>query len=270
MKAACIQINSSNDIAENIEKASGLIRQAVVAGAEFIALPENVAIMAESAADLHDNSFIAEEHPAHQAFCELAKELNIWLLIGSLAVHAHDAQGKLYNRSFVINNEGKEAEHYDKIHLYDVDVPGGEMHNESQNFAYGKNLKLIDTPWGKLGMTVCYDLRFPGLFRALAKRGADFIAVPSAFTEFTGQAHWETLLKARAIENGCYILAPAQTGEHKANRKTHGHSMIIDPWGDVLADGGKEEGFVVAEIDKQKVTEIRKSLPSLQHDREFE
>lgn len=253
----------------NIKKASSLIKRAVGEGAKFVLTPENVSFMAANAEDLHKNAYEAKNHPALKAFSTLAEELDIWLLVGSVSVHAKGEDGKLNNRSYLFDNKGEEIEHYDKIHLYDVDVPGGETHSESKNFSYGTFLKLVDMPAGKLGMTVCYDLRFPHLFRELAKRGAELISVPSAFTRFTGQAHWETLIRARAIENGCYILAPAQTGSHPANRKTYGHSMIVDPWGEILAQAGEEECFIMAEIDKSKVHDTRKALSSLQHDKEF-
>jgi len=269
MKVACIQINSGNDMKDNLKKTSMLCKQAAKSGAKFILTPENVALMAADGHDLHEKSYSEQKHPALAFFCKLAKEIECWILVGSIAVKSEKDNDKLHNRSFLINDMGKVVEHYDKIHLYDVEVQGGERHNESNNFLHGSFLKMAETPWGKLGMTVCYDVRFPHIYRALAKHGADFIAVPSAFTKFTGQAHWETLLRARAIENGCYILAPAQTGSHPAGRKTHGHSMIIDPWGEILAKAGEEEGFIIAEIDKNNVHKTRASLPSLQHDRDF-
>lgn len=267
-KVACIQLCSDNDIEANLKKASKLIRQATEDGAKLVLTPENVVLMSEGGKDLFSKSFSQDKHPAISEFCKLAKSLNIWLLVGSITIKSENKE-KLYNRSLLIDNKGNVIEHYDKIHLYDVQVEGGETHNESKHYEYGKHLKLAKTPWGKLGMTVCYDLRFPHLFRSLAQGGADFISIPSAFTKFTGQSHWEVLLRSRAIENGCYIFAPAQTGDHPKNRETYGHSMIIDPWGKILADAGEDEGYIIVEIDTEKVKHIRSSLPSLKHDQDF-
>jgi predicted amidohydrolase len=208
------------------------------------------------------------------AFQALAVELRALLLVGSLVVWSDapaDADGrrKLANRSFLIDADGAIVADYDKIHLFDVDLGGGEVYRESSSYAPGNKVVMADTPWGKLGMTICYDMRFPHLYHRLAQDGADFISVPSAFTRPTGRAHWHVLLRSRAIETGCYVFAPAQCGDHAGGRKTYGHSMIIDPWGEVLADGGEEPGFVVADIEPAKVAEAREKMPSLHHDRAF-
>lgn len=269
VNTACIQINSGSNMEANIRRACDLIGDAASKGAEFILLPENVALMSENRKQLFDNSPEESKHPALSAFREAAKNRNVWLVIGSLAVKAGNAGDRLRNRSYLIDNNGNIAGHYDKIHLYDVELENGEKYHESNNFAGGDKWSLLSTPWGKLGLTICYDVRFPHLYRTLAKNGAEFISIPSAFTEFTGKAHWNVLLRARAIENGCYVLAPAQTGKHPNNRETYGHAMIISPWGDVLSDAGEKEGFAFADIHPDIVRKIRKNLPSLQHDRDF-
>jgi len=207
------------------------------------------------------------EHKAVLRMQTLATELGIWLLF-CVAVK-NDAQ-KLFNRSLMVDPHGRIIAQYDKIHLFDVDVPGGESHRESDNFDGGSKAILAELPATKLGMTICYDLRFPHLFRKLAKAGAEIIAVPSAFTYKTGEAHWHILLRARAIENSCFIIAPAQCGRHPSGRQTYGHSLIIDPWGKILAEGAEaEEGIITAEIDLEQVGKIRTSLPSLSADRSF-
>lgn len=267
-KAACIQLNSDNQMRRNIASAEKWLRQAQREGAALVALPENAVMMAKDKEEAKAYAFSESEHPALQAFRKLAEELKLWILVGSLGIKIKDNE-KYFNRSYLISDHGEIAAKYDKIHLFDVALTNGEQHKESSRIEPGKEAVVAKTPFAALGLTICYDLRFPQLFRSLAKKGAECITVPAAFTEYTGQAHWEVLLRARAIENGCYILAPAMTGTHPANRQTHGHSMIIDPWGKVLADAGKEEGVIVAEIDTDYVKEIRASLPSLTHDRDF-
>lgn len=252
----------------NLLKATRIIREARKAGAELIVTPENTALMAPHHPGYKAPKFFPEEHPALRHFQQLATELGIWLVIGSLAVKVK-GKDKLANRSFLIDNLGNITCSYDKIHLFDVTLSDQEEYKESARCLHGEHAVTGDTPWGKIGLTICYDLRFPHLFRELAKRGAKCITVPAAFTEVTGQAHWHVLLRARAIETGCYILAPAQTGIHPGNRRTYGHSLIIDPWGTVLADGGFKEGFIMADIDLTQVDNTRKKLPSLHHDREF-
>ena len=177
---------------------------------------------------------------------------------------------RLLNEAFLVTPDGNIVAHYDKIHMFDVEVDDGQTYRESAAYQPGTRAVVAATPWGRLGMTVCYDVRFPYLYRSLAQAGAEFISVPAAFTRVTGQAHWHVLLRARAIENGCFVLAPAQCGEHAEKRRTYGHSLIIDPWGEVLADGGADVGFVVADIDLSKVAQARHSIPSLTHDRSIE
>jgi predicted amidohydrolase len=266
--AACIQISSQNDLEKNMSKVSELVTEAAENGADFITLPENTAFMGANADELRANTYMPEEHPALNELKDLAKKLQKWILVGSLAVKVPTSE-KFSNRSFLLNDKGEITAYYDKIHLYHASITGGETHNESHRFIAGDKAILTDTPWGKLGMTICYDLRFPHLFRKLAKAGANIIAVPSSFTQTTGRAHWHVLLRARAIENGCYIIAPAQIGSHPAGRKTFGHSLVIDPWGTIIADGGEDCGVTIAQIDTDMVNKIRQQLPSLEHDREF-
>lgn len=268
-KAACVQINTGNDMVANVARATELIRQAADQGATFITLPENVAFMAENREELFANAYTTQEHPALDAFQDIARRLSVKILVGSLAVMEKDSE-KLRNRCFLVDATGALIAHYDKIHMYDASVAGGESHRESHSYDAGAEATLVHTNLGMLGMTICYDLRFPYLYRHLAKQGAKFITVPSAFTRFTGEAHWHVLLRARAIETGSYIIAPAQVGSHPRQRETYGHSLIVDPWGTVLADaGGDEEGVVLAEIDLERVNKVRQSLPSLEHDREI-
>lgn len=267
-KAACVQINSQNDMQANLEKSMEMIRQAADKGADLITLPENVAFMGANYDELKANSYTADEHPAIAAFQAIAIDTKKWLLVGSVAVKI-EGQDKLVNRSFLINDKGQVFANYDKIHMYDASVKGGETHRESDRFLSGENAVMAQTPFGMLAMTICYDLRFPYLYRTLAQQGAEILAVPSSFTKFTGEAHWHTLLRARAIENGCYVIAPAQTGNHPAGRKTYGHSLIIDPWGEIIAEAGEKEEVIIAEIDLSMIEEVRTQIASLYHDREF-
>ena len=267
-RLACVQVNAGNQMQANIDAASALARAARDDGADFIAFPECVAMMEMGRDAALAQARPQETHPALVAFCDLARELNIWLLGGSLSILL--AGEKIANRSFLIDNGGAIRAQYDKIHMFDVDLDGGETYRESATYQPGQTAVLAETPWGGLGMTICYDLRFPGLYRDLTHAGAFMLSVPSAFTRPTGEAHWEVLLRARAIENAAYVFAPAQCGEHPHGRLTYGHSLIIDPWGTVLADGGEEPGYIMADIDPAKVTEVRRSLPSLTHDRDYQ
>ena len=266
--AACVQTTTGRDIAANIETAGALVRDAAEAGADFVLLPETVNLM-ELDRRARQEKIAADGGDAGlEGLCAVARETGVWLLAGSLVKRTED--GKAANRSFLIDPGGAVKAHYDKIHMFDVDLGDGEVHRESNAYEAGSKAVTADLPWGRLGMTVCYDLRFPHLYRTLAQGGADFLSVPSAFTRPTGEAHWHVLLRARAIENGCYVFAPAQCGEHENGRRTFGHSLIVSPWGEVLADGGEEKGFVTAEIDPAKVAEARAKLPSLAHGRDFD
>ena len=255
-------------MAANIEAAAGLARAARADGADFIAFPECVAMMETGRARVLANAAPEDSHPALAAFRALAAETGAWLLGGSLSVRL--AGDRVANRSHLIDATGRVCASYDKIHMFDVDLEGGESYRESATYLPGESAVLAETPWGTLGMTVCYDLRFPQLYRTLAQAGAILLSVPSAFTRPTGAAHWEVLLRARAIENAAYVFAPAQCGEHPHGRTTWGHSLIVDPWGTVLADAGDEPGYVIAEIDPARAAEVRASLPSLTHDRRFD
>jgi len=206
-----------------------------------------------------------DDNPALAAFRDIARETGAWLLVGSLAVRV--AEAKLANRSFLVDPAGAIVARYDKVHMFDVEIGDGQTYRESALYQPGGEAVVADLPWGRLGMTICYDLRFPYLYRALAHAGADFVSIPSAFTVPTGRAHWQVLMRARAIETGCFVLAPAQCGEHAEGRRTYGHSIIVGPWGEVLAEAGDEPGFVIAEIDTARVAEARRKIPSLQHDR---
>lgn len=271
---ACIQTNSADDMAENIRVIGAQVKEAAGQGAQFIALPENAFLMAVGDS-FHSQVYLPEEHPALQAVQQWAAELNVWILIGSIAVKQgtrHKAQSAKYlNRSYLISPQGIAA-HYDKIHLFDVSVPNGESHLESARFDAGDKAVIAQTPWGKLGMTICYDVRFPHLYRTLAKAGAEMLTTPAAFTRFTGEkGGWHILNRARAMETGCFVIAPAQCGTHMGanGRKTYGHSLIIHPWGDILAEAGEEPCIITAEIDLAEVAKTRAIMPSLAHDREF-
>ena len=262
---ACIQTNSERDVAPNIEAVSQFVRQAHDQGADFILLPESVNMMEPKGRHVREKIVYEEDDAFLSAFQKLAKELNVWILIGSLLVRISDEQAA--NRSLLINGSGDIVTRYDKIHMFDVDVGDGQTYRESKLYRPGEDLVIAEIPWGTLGLTICYDLRFPYLYRALAHQGALFMTVPAAFTRVTGEAHWHVLLRARAIENGCFIFAPAQTGDHAEGRQTFGHFLIIDPWGNILADGGTDVGFVMAEIDPAEVAKARGKIPSLKHDR---
>lgn len=266
--ASCIQVNSQNDMQANLDNSAELIRKAKADGASLIALPENVAFMASNYSELRDNSYLQDEHPAVKFYTELAKELEATLLLGSIAIKEEDKE-KLINRSFVINNKGKITDTYDKIHLFDVELPNGETHRETERFEAGDTAVVADLDMCELGMSICYDVRFPLLYRTLAKAGAEVLSIPAAFTEHTGKAHWHTLLRARAIENGCFVIAPAQCGKHPSGRETYGHSLIINPWGEILQEAGDDVGYIIAEIDTAKVEKTRNIIPSLQYDKGF-
>jgi predicted amidohydrolase len=262
-------MNSGENMEQNIVTACVLIRKAKQMGADFIALPENVSQMRKSGDSYAHHAHREADHPALQAFLDVAKEVKAYILVGSLAVRCRAGE-KLANRSFLINPEGEVVARYDKIHLFDTELPDGRSYKESEHFVNGKEAVVVDTPWGGLGMTVCYDVRFPHLFRALAQKGAKFITVPSAFTQVTGEAHWHVLLRARAIETGSYIIAPAQYGMHPGDRKTYGHAIIIDPWGKVLAEAsGDKEEVIVADVDTAYADKVRASIPAVTCEQSF-
>jgi predicted amidohydrolase len=260
-KAACLQVNASNDLAANISAASALTRKAVNQGAQMVLMPENVTMMEWGRANIIAKAMPEGSHAALASFIALAKDLGIWLHCGSLAVTLPG--GKVANRTYVLAPDGSVAARYDKIHMFDVDLGNGERYAESATFAAGNEAVTVDLPWGRLGLSICYDLRFPHLYRRLGQAGADFLTVPAAFTKNTGEAHWHILLRARAIETGCFVFAPAQTGTHAGDRKTFGHALIINPWGEVMADAGTEPGLILADIDPAQVALARAKIPAL-------
>ena len=265
--AACVQLRAGREVVPNVDLAVDLIEQAADEGAKFVATPENTSLMEAKSTLLFEKAVAEEDDKALAAFRAVSASRKIWTLIGSLPIKV--AADKLANRSFLIGPDGVVVARYDKIHMFDVDLGGGESYRESKNFRPGAQAVTAELPWGKLGMTVCYDLRFPQLYRVLAEAGASFLTVPSAFTKPTGKAHWHVLLRARAIENGAYVFAPAQEGLHESGRETYGHSLIVAPWGEVIAEAEEGTGFIIAEIDPAKVAEARGRVPSLQHDRAF-
>ncbi len=266
-KAACLQLNAGNDLDDNIEIARTLIENAVESGAQLVLMPENVTMMEWGRRAITEKARQESDHEGLEAFRALAQKHSIWLHCGSLTIKLED--GRVANRTYVLNPDGEIAAQYDKIHMFDVDLGNGERYAESSTFAPGDQAAVVDLPWCRLGLTICYDLRFPSLFRNLAQSGADIITVPAAFTRPTGEAHWHVLLRARAIETGAYVLAPAQTGTHPNDRKTYGHALIVDPWGQILADAGTEPGVILADIDPSVSAKTRQKMPSLGHDRSF-
>ncbi len=274
MRAGLVQLNVGDDPMANLPRTITLVQAAVAGGAGFVLTPECTNIL--SANRNHQRAVLHHEadDPTLNALRKQAAQSGIWLLIGSLALLTIDADGRFANRSFLIGPDGAIVARYDKIHMFDVDVTETEVYRESAGYRPGSMAVLADTTFGKVGMTVCYDVRFPHLYRRLAQSGAQILTVPAAFNHLTGAAHWETLLRARAIETGCFVLAPAQTGFHPETigkgRKTHGHSLAIAPWGEILADGGTDPGVTFVDIDLAEVANARARVPSLIHDRAFE
>ncbi|WP_272011604.1 carbon-nitrogen hydrolase family protein [Roseovarius sp. ZX-A-9] len=273
MRAAVLQLTGGDDPASNLPVTLSLIRDAVAVGAEFVLTPEVTNCVSASRAQQMAVLQNEAEDQTLAALREVARECGIWLLIGSLALKTDDSDGRFANRSFLITPEGKVAARYDKIHMFDVTISDTESYRESAGYRPGGAAVLAPMPFGALGLTICYDLRFPHLYRQLAQAGAQVLSVPSAFSPVTGAAHWETLLRARAIETGCYVLAPAQTGTHEATqgkpRQTYGHALAVAPWGEVIADAGTDPGFVLADLDMDAVASARQRIPALTHDRVF-
>ena len=253
---------NSNDILEdNLDKVSDLSTQAVNAGSDMLCFPENVLLMPSSKDNLFSNSFRENQNPGLKFFIKLAKDKNVWVLVGSLSIKT--SNNKLCNRSYLIDKSGHIIGFYDKIHLFDVTISDGTVYQESDTYVSGSNASVFKTSLGNFGLTICYDLRFPNLYRDIARKGANIIFVPSAFTKFTGKLHWHVLLRSRAIETGSYIVAPAQTGKHPGGRKTFGHSIVVSPNGSILKDAGEKVGYINCEIDLNQVNEIREQIPSL-------
>ena len=267
-RVGLIQMRSGRTPRANVDAAVKLIGDAKAAGADYVQTPEMTNIMEVKREALFATLAPEESDPSLAAFRETARTQRLWLHVGSLALKV--SPDKAVNRSFLIDPKGEIAARYDKIHMFDVDLAGGESYRESRSYRAGEAAISADLPWGRLGLTICYDLRFPALYRALAEAGASFLAIPSAFTRQTGEAHWHVLMRARAIENTCYVLAAAQGGTHENGRETFGHSLVVDPWGRVIAEGGTEPGVVMAEITPADVATARARIPSLQHGRRFE
>lgn len=267
-KVACVQNCAERDMAPSIAAITPLIRDAAAAGAELIVLPE-MATMIEPRNDLVLEKAVPEAaDPGLAAFRNLARETGAWILVGSLLLR-EPGESRVVNRSFLLDGQGEIVARYDKLHLFDIDLESGESYRESATVRPGDRVVLAPTPWGLLGMSVCYDVRFAYLYRALAQAGASFLSIPAAFTHTTGKAHWHVLVRARAIETGSYVFAANQTGTHAEGRRTFGHSLIVDPWGKVLADGGTDVGFITAEVDPGRVAKARAMIPALKHDRHF-
>ena len=272
--AACVQFTAGPDPEPNLRAVCDLVRRARDDGADFIMTPE-ASNFIETGKRRREKARPEADDPFLAGMRALAKESGAWLLLGSLVIDpkgepgAEAGEARLANRSFLVDPVGAVVARYDKIHMFDIDLPGGERYRESNAYRPGGSGTVAATPWGRLGMTICYDVRFPHLYRALAQAGADFLTVPSVFTVPTGSAHWHVLLRARAIENGCFVFAPAQWGEHAAGRRSYGHSLIVDPWGEVLADAGEGVGIISARIDPARIAEVRRMVPSLRHDRPF-
>lgn len=268
LRAALVQLRTPATQAAALAQAEPLVRQAAAAGAQLIATPEGSNILQRERAKLFDAVRPLEQDACVQGLIALARELGVWILIGSALVRRED--GQLANRSLLVDPEGAIRASYDKIHMFDVDLPSGERHRESALYTPGESACVAETPWGKLGLSVCYDVRFPHLYRSLAKAGAQMITVPAAFTRPTGEAHWEILLRARAIETAAFVLAPAQGGFHEDGRGTWGHSIIVAPWGEVLAKADHDEpGVITADIDLERSVNARAAIPALVNDRAF-
>jgi predicted amidohydrolase len=266
-KAACVQMRSGRSVARNVDDAEALIRAAAAAGAGYVLTPEMTTVL-----DRDKDALLAAIGPEEtdsslQRFRELARELGIHLHIGSMAIKLPDDH--IANRSFLIAPNGAIVGRYDKIHMFDVDLSGGESYRESATYRAGDTAVVADLPWTKVGLTICYDVRFPALHRTLAKAGAAVLAVPAAFTKKTGEAHWHVLLRSRAIETGSYVIAAAQAGHHEDGRDTFGHSMVIDPWGKILAEADDQPGFIIAEIDPAFSATARQAIPALVNARDF-
>lgn len=274
MKSALLQITSSDNPAENLEMVRAMVAEAAGQGARFILTPEVTNCVSTSTTRQRDVLQHEEDDQTLAGLRDQAAVLGVWLLIGSLAIKTHDADGRFANRSFLIDPQGQIAARYDKIHMFDVQVSESETFRESKNYRPGDRAVLAKTDFGMVGMTICYDIRFPHLYAALAQAGAQILTIPAAFSPVTGAAHWESLLRARAIETGCWVLAPAQTGEHPKTRgrtrHTYGHSMVVAPWGEVVVDAGGDPGIHFFDLDDSSVSEARRRVPSLTHVRPFD
>ena len=273
-RAAAVQMRTGTDVGTNVAEAERLIRDAVSAGAEYVLTPEMTTVLDRDRERLMGAIRPEESDPSLARFRALARELRIHLHIGSMAIRlgevaASAGEAAIANRSFLIGPDGGLAARYDKIHMFDVDLAGGESYRESRLYRPGHAAVVADLPWARLGLSVCYDMRFPNLYRVLAKSGASVIAIPAAFTKTTGEAHWHVLVRARAIETGSFVVAAAQSGHHQDGRDTYGHSMIVDPWGKIVAEAGTDPGFIIAEIDPALSATMRGRIPALANEKTF-
>lgn len=266
--AALVQMRAGRDPKANLDTVLAAIGEAGRLGADYVQTPEMTNIFESRRDRLLAGIAAEDEDPTLASLREAARKLSLYLHVGSLAIKV--SPEKAVNRAFLIDRRGEVVARYDKIHMFDVDLAGGESYRESNTYRAGELAVVTDLPWGRLGLTICYDLRFPALYRALAEAGASFVAIPSAFTRQTGEAHWHVLLRARAIENACFVFAAAQGGKHENGRETFGHSLVVDPWGRILAEGGTEPGLVFAKIDPAEAVAARARIPSLLHGRRFE
>ncbi len=267
--AACVQLRSGKDVKVNLQQSEDLIRAAAEAGAHYVQTPEMTNVLVRSREELMERITGQESDPTLAGFRQLADELKIWIHAGSLAIKLPD--GKVANRGFLIAPDGGLVACYDKIHMFDVDLPNGESWRESATYAPGDRTVLVDLPWIKMGMAVCYDVRFPAIFRTQSRMGAGLLTMPAAFTRQTGEAHWHVLQRARAIENGAFVVSAAQGGKHEDGRETYGHSLMVDPWGTVIGEiAGDEPGFVAAVIRPDEVIKARQRIPAIANERPFE
>lgn len=269
LKIALVQYTGAQTIDENTDTVRPMLREAAEGSARFVFLPEVANLVQRNADTVRAEVRSESEDRFLKMVRESAREHDVWVHVGSLAVQPENGDGRLANRAVIVAPDGSVVARYDKIHMFDVSLSGGEMYRESNTYRPGETAVLADTPWGRIGVTICYDMRFPGLYRDLAQRGAVILTAPSAFTRKTGTAHWHTLLRARAIENGCFVVAAAQTGDHADGRKTYGHSLVVSPWGEVIADQGTDEGVLFADLDLAQVGEVRSMIPSLNNGKSY-
>ena len=265
-RAACVQNTAGRDIRANVDRVCAAIDEAAGGGADFIALPETVGLIEPVNAQIPAATYSEADDIGLAAFRGRARQHALTILVGSQLILE---DGRIFNRSFLLDPDGEIRARYDKLHMFDIELANGEAYRESDAIAPGDKAVLVETPLGKIGLSVCYDLRFGALYRALAQAGAEIITIPAAFTQTTGEAHWHTLVRARAIETGCYVIAPNQCGHHCDKRHSYGHSLIVDPWGEVLADGGAEPGVIFADIDLERVGKARARIPVLENERTF-
>lgn len=273
MRVALLQITSSDQPIENLAMVQSLLHQAKAGGADLVLTPEVTNCVSSSRSHQRDVLQFEADDLTLKGLRETSNDLGLWLLVGSLALRSDPPEERFANRSFLIDPEGDVAAHYDKMHMFDVQVTETETYKESSGYAPGRQAVVAQTPFGQIGLSVCYDVRFAYLYRALAQAGAKILTVPAAFSPATGPMHWEPLLRARAIETGSFVIAPAQTGAHSVSRgkkrSTYGHSMVISPWGEVLLDAGTETGVHFVDLDLDAVQQARQKIPSLSHDIEF-